>query len=248
MGRQHCLTGVLAGVGVAACIPGAPIGWRLLVIAVTGGASLLPDLDHPSATAARSLGFVTRLLAKGVDAASLAIYHATREGADPTERHSGHRLFTHTVPGAALASRLAASLCLLHPLAGAALCALLAGLMSLGLKFAGSVFAAASGFTGWWLLERENGWWWLVPVSVFVGCVVHILGDTVTNSGTPLLWPLRTQGRRWRLVTTPATFAAGDSVELYLVAPLLMFGCFLAAGGLMGVWPVVWVAVTRGGA
>ena len=247
MGRQHCLTGVLAGVGVAACVPGASVGWRLLVIAVTGGAALLPDLDHPSATAARSLGFVTRVLAKGVDLASLAVYHATREGVDPTERHSGHRLVTHTVPGELLASLVAASLCLLHPVAGAVLCALLAGLMSLGLKVAGGVFAAASGFTGWFLLDRESGWWWLVPVAVFVGCVVHILGDTVTNSGTPLLWPLRSQGRRWRLVTTPVTFAAGDAVETLLIAPLLVVGVALASGGLLGVWPVLWAAVMRGG-
>lgn len=248
MGKQHCLSGVLAGVGMAACIPGASLGWRLLVIAVTGGASLLPDLDHPQATAARSLGVVTRVLAKGVDLASLAIYHATREGADPTERKSGHRLFTHTIPGAALASLAAAVLCLLHPLAGAALCALLAGLMSLGLKVAGGVFAMASGFAAWFLLDRDSGWWWLVPAAVFVGCVVHILGDTITNSGTPLLWPLRTQGRRWRLVTTPATFAAGDTVEQYLIAPLLIAGVVVAAGGVVGVWPVLWVAVTRGGA
>lgn len=217
------------------------------MIAVTGGAALLPDLDHPSATAARSLGIVTRLIAKGVDVASLAIYHATREGADPPERHSGHRLFTHTVPGAALASLTAASLCLLHPVAGAVLCALLAGLMSLGLKAAGGVFAMATGLTGWWLLERETGWWWLVPLSVFVGCVAHILGDTVTNSGTPLLWPLRTQGRRWRLVTTPVTFAAGDEVERLLIAPLLVVGVIAAAGGVVGVWPVLWVAIVNRG-
>jgi membrane-bound metal-dependent hydrolase YbcI (DUF457 family) len=218
------------------------------VITVTGGAALLPDLDHPSATAARSLGIVTRLIAKGVDAASLAIYHASREGGDPAERHSGHRLFTHTLPGALLASLAAASLCLLHPAAGAVLCALLAGLMSLGLKTAGGVLGIGSGAVAWWLLDRENAWWWLVPVSVFVGCVVHILGDTVTNSGTPLLWPLRSQGRRWRLVTTPVTFAAGDAVEHLFIAPLLMVGVVLASGGVLGVWPVVWAAVTNGGA
>lgn len=248
MGRQHCVSGVLAGVGVAACVPGAPWGWRLLVIAVTGGAALLPDLDHPQATAARSLGIVTRLVAKGVDVASLAIYHASREGADPPERRSGHRLFTHTVPGAALASLVAASLCLLHPVAGAVLCFLLGGLMSLGLKVVGGSLGVGSGLLAWWLLERETAWWWLVPVSVFVGCVVHILGDTVTNSGTPILWPLRTQGRRWRLVTTPVTFSAGDSVELLLIAPLLVVGCVAAAGGVLGVWPVLWVALSGGGA
>lgn len=248
MGKQHCMTGVLAGIGVAACVPSAPIGWRVVVVAVTGGAALLPDLDHPAATAARSLGFVTRLVARGVDAASLAIYHASREGADPEERKSGHRLATHTIPGAAVASLASAVLCLLHSAAGAVLCFLLAGLVSLGLKVAGGILGAGSGIGGWWLLEHENGWWWLVPVAVFVGCVVHILGDTITCSGVPLLWPLMSQGRRWRLVTTPVTFAAGDAVEHLLIAPLLMVGVVLASGGVLGVWPVVWAAVTSGGA
>lgn len=248
LGRQHALTGVLAGVGVVALIPSAPLGWKALTVVVAGGAALLNDLDHPQATAARSLGIITRLIARGVDAASLAIYHASREGADPAERKSGHRLATHTIPGAAAASLASAALCLLHPLAGAVLCFLLAGLMSLGLKVAGGMLGVGSGVAGWWLLDHENAWWWLVPVAVFAGCVVHILGDLCTTSGVPLLWPLRSQGRRWRLVTTPVTFAAGDAVEHLLIAPLLAVGVVAAVGGVAGVWPVVWMAVTGGGA
>ena len=246
MGRQHCLTGVIAGCGVAACVPWAPLGWRVLAVAVTAGASLLPDLDHPGATAARSLGWITRWVAKGVGVVSLIAYHATREPGDPAERESGHRLLTHTIPGAVLVSLAAVSLCLLHPVAGASLCALLAGLLALGMKVTGGAFAGVAGWVAWWLLEHQSGWWWLIPVGVLVGCVTHILGDTVTAYGTPLLWPLVSQGMRWRAVTTPATFRAGDAVESFLVAPLLTVAAVIAGGAAFGVWPLLWVALVGG--
>lgn len=233
------MSGVLAGIGIAASVPSAPPAWRLLVVAVTGGAALLPDLDHPSATAARSLGIVTGLVAVAVDAASLAIYRATRMGGDPAERQSGHRLVTHTVPGCLLASLVAASLCLVHPIAGAVLCCLLAGLLSLGLRLLGCGLGTLGGLLAWWSLDHEGGWWWLVPLAVLVGCLVHVLGDTITDSGTPLLWPLVRGGRRWRLVTTPVTFAAGDDVELFAVAPLLLGAVGLASFSVLGGWQVV---------
>src|SRR5699024_7224958 len=32
--------------------------------------------------------------------------------------------------------------------------------------------------------------WWL-PLSVGMGCAIHILGDVLTAQGCPLLWPWR---------------------------------------------------------
>lgn len=241
------MSGVLAGCLLAGALPGAPIPVRLLAVAVTGGAALLPDLDHPQATAARSLGIVTRLLAKGVDRASLAIYHASREGGDPPDRRSGHRLVTHTVPGCLLTSCLVAVLCLLHPVAGAVAMCLLVGLLGLGVKVVGGGTALVAGGTTWWVLEHASFWWWVLPLATFIGAFTHVLGDTVTNSGTPLLWPLMRDGRRWRLVTTPITFAAGDYVEKAIVAPLLVVGVALASLWPLGLLPVIFAAITSGG-
>lgn len=224
------MSGVLAGVGFASAITAAPLPLRLLVVAVTGGAALLPDLDHPAATAARSLGIVTRLLAHLIDRVSLAVYHATAEGGDPKERHSGHRLVTHTVPGCLLFASLVAASCLLHPIAGAACAALLVGLLGLGLKAFGGGAALTAGGVTWWTLDHSFGWWWVFPVATFTGCLIHIFGDTITNSGTPLLWPLLRGGRRWRAVTTPVTFAAGEAVETAIVAPLLLVATLAASG------------------
>lgn len=248
MGFQHATSGVLAGVGFAALIPAAPIPVRALAIVVTGGAALLPDLDHPAATVARSLGIVTRLLAKGVDRLSLAIYHASREGGDPPDRHSGHRLATHTIPGCLLAASLVAASCLLHASAGAAVVALLVGLLGLGLKAFGAAPALVAGGGTWWVLDQHSGWWWVFPVATFTGCLIHILGDTITNSGTPLLWPLMVGGRRWNPIRTPVTFAAGEAIETGIMRPLLIGGVIAASGWLLGVWPVLFAAIVKGGA
>ena len=248
MGKSHAISGVLAGVGVAAAIPSAPVPVRVLAVAVTGGAALLPDLDHKSSTAARSLGIVTRLLARALDAASLAIYHATREGSDPGDRMSGHRLVTHTVPGCLLAAVLVAVCCLVHPVAAAVVVCLLVGLLGLGVKVLGGGTALAAGGASWWMFEYASSWWWVLPLATFVGCVVHVLGDTMTNSGTPLWWPLMRNGRRWRLVTTPVTFSTGDHVETALVAPLLIVGVAVASFSTLGGWQLAAAMLAAGGA
>src|SRR5690606_22340506 len=144
MGRQHALSGLFAGCLLAGALAPAPLPVKALVVATTGGAALVPDLDHPSATVARSLGIVTRLLARAIDRASLSLYHATRTDGDPRERRSGHRLATHTVPGCLVAAAVVGLLCLAHPLAGAAAACLLVGLLGLGVRAFGGGAALAA--------------------------------------------------------------------------------------------------------
>lgn len=247
LGRQHALSALLVGVGMTAAIPGAPIPVQALVVVITGGAGLLPDLDHPAATAARSLGWVTRFLALGVDRMSLAIYHASRTPGDVADRHSGHRLVTHTAPGALFLGALAGAAAWVSPVAAVVTCALLAGLLSLGLRVAGIGLALAGGGLAWVVVSQYPGWSWLVPVAVTVGCLAHVAGDWVTNSGVPILWPLVSDGKRWRLVHAPVTFAAGDSVETLLVAPALLVSLVLATATVTGVLPAVVSAVVASG-
>jgi hypothetical protein len=214
------MTGVIAGVAIATTLKyltDAPLIVHALVIILTGGASLLPDLDHPSATAARSLGFLTKGLAVGVDRFSLLLYHATRTDKDVRERKSGHRLLTHTVPGFLMFSAVSAFSCFSSITAGI-FSGLMAGLLSLGLRKSGGflLFLIAGG-VGWYVIEHENAWWWVFPVCVFTGSLIHTLGDTITNSGTPITYPLTIKGRRWGLTTTPVTFAAGSATELVAV-------------------------------
>lgn len=239
MGRQHCTCGLIAGMALAGAVP-APGPVRLLAVAVTGGAALLPDLDHPQATAARSLGVVTRVLAHGVDRLSLAVYYATRGERDPADRHSGHRLLTHTAAGCLGAGVCVALAGLLLPVTLIAVAGLLGGLLALGLRFAGPPLAVSSAGLAWLALSQHPGWWWAIPVCIIVGTIVHILGDMVTNSGAPLLWPYGPPGRAWVLRKTPVTFPAGGAEETYVVAPLLWVACLLTAGWATGLLPLLW--------
>lgn len=100
---SHTLCGLTSGVLLAGALSypalACPLPVRLLVIPLVGGAALLPDLDHPSAKVAKSLGPVTQALAHGTSQLSLAVYHSTRGPRDPGERRDGHRLLTHTAIG-----------------------------------------------------------------------------------------------------------------------------------------------------
>lgn len=68
-------------------------------------------------------------------------------------------------------------------------------------------------------------WWWLgMPLAV--GCLAHTLGDAMTHSGVPLLWPFVSQGRRWRRVG-PRFFRTNSWVEHGPVTvALVLLGAF----------------------
>lgn len=244
MSRNHALTGVLAGCGLAACLPAAPWPVRGLVVVVAGGAALLPDLDHPSGTAARSLGLVTRLLARGVAALSLVVYHATRADADPADRKGGHRTATHTVPACLAAGVTVAAAAASHPAVLVVVASLLAGLLGLGVRTCGASLAAVGGALAWWAASEHPGWWWVYGVAAAVGCLAHLGGDLVTPAGIPIWWPIERRGRRWAPVASPVTFPAGGAEETVIVTPLLLVAVAVAGAAVTGVLPVVWEAAS----
>jgi membrane-bound metal-dependent hydrolase YbcI (DUF457 family) len=198
MGRSHALCGLIVGVGLAAAVPYAPLPVRLLLVPVTGGAALLPDLDHPSSKIAHSLGFVTKFLAKVFDEISVAIYHATRLEGDPSHREGGHRLITHTVPGCLFFGAECCVAELIHPIAGAVHLALLLGLLTgwvrqLGRKAqyaAGGVIKAVSPKC----------------VNEVVALVLRNAGLLFTLVGGYLSWMVMTQFSRWWWVWPIAVF------------------------------------------
>ncbi|MGL5911573.1 MAG: metal-dependent hydrolase [Phycicoccus sp.] len=74
---------------------------------------------------------------------------------------------------------------------------------------------------------------WRLGVIVATGCVVHSLGDAITISGVPLLWPLLIRGETWWEVRPPQLLRlrTGGRVERWVVFPVL---CGLV--GLAGWW------------
>lgn len=261
MGRTHALTGALAGLLVGRLIGLAPAGGQPGAAsaltacaalgpfaAVTAGYALVPDLDHRSSSATRLLGPVTRLLSRVLREASGWLYERTK---GPADRERGeHRHLTHTlVFAAALGSACAATTAAwgawavvgwlgfglllaadrLGPLALVAYAAgaatwLPAAVRSSSLPFGPAVLAA---------LEASSGW---LGLAVALGCAVHCLGDALTESGCPLLWPfLPVRGETWYEVRPPSwlRFRTGKTFERRVVFPLVALGCLAAIPGLV---------------
>jgi membrane-bound metal-dependent hydrolase YbcI (DUF457 family) len=211
-------------------------GTVLTFTAVCAGAALLPDLDHPSSMASRRFSAASFVASHLVRPLSRVVYDLTR-GRRDTGRGS-HRGLTHTVVGAVLlgvAVNLASArfgtpvlvgtlfVCLALAIKG--LDALVPGPPSLviaaGLTY-GIEYAVPGGTAG------TAGW---LGTAVTLGMVVHSVGDAITESGAPLLWPLPIRGRRWYPVGSPRPlrFRTGGAVEAWLVAPVLTVGVFLLA-------------------
>jgi membrane-bound metal-dependent hydrolase YbcI (DUF457 family) len=206
MGHSHAASGTTAFAATAALAPLVGIHPHLPAIAAgtlaTAGASLIPDLDHPEATAARVFGPVSRQFAGYVNRVS-----------------GGHRHATHSLVFAAgaFAAAWAALLVGRSLFAVPALFVLNAlGIRALRLApkacLPVAIAATAADVAG---LDADYGW---LPIAVGIGCLVHILGDCLTKEGCPLLWPRR---RRYKL---PIIQRTGNSVERWIFAPMFIAG------------------------
>ena len=188
MGRGHATSGYLGGLGMVAALPWAPWSVRLLAVAVTGGAALLPDLDTASSTASRSLGFLTRWIAHGVAWVSIEVYHATRLDGDPAARDNPHRLITHTPVGSLAFGGVVAVACLAHPIAGGVVIGLL---IALGVTAVPTLHRAGNRLPGgglavlvvsaggaWWVLTYENacGGYFRSPWCGVRSCTAKVTG------------------------------------------------------------------------
>ena len=100
MGPTHAMSGAAGGLALAQVLPlssGAITPPELLIYAgITAGAALLPDLDSPQSTIARSFGPASLGLSRLVEHASQALVNKTRGPRDST-CYNGHRTATHTI-------------------------------------------------------------------------------------------------------------------------------------------------------
>jgi membrane-bound metal-dependent hydrolase YbcI (DUF457 family) len=233
---SHATSGAAFGLAVAGFAPRvadvAPSpGSVLTFAAVCAGAALLPDLDHPSSTATRRFSVFSWLACHAVRPLSAVIFDLTRGRRDHGK--GTHRGLTHTAVGAVLLGLavnlasaawgepvLLATLFVCIALAIKGLDALVPGPPSLviaaGLAYAVQVWVPG-GTTG------TAGW---LGTAVTLGMLVHSVGDAVTESGAPLLWPVPIRGRTWYPVGGPRVtrFRTGGAVESWIVAPALTVG------------------------
>ncbi|HEX6871095.1 MAG TPA: metal-dependent hydrolase [Micromonosporaceae bacterium] len=220
--------------------------------AVCAGGALLPDLDmsgkvvsgEGGATVANTFGRVSLFLAEVVEKLSLGVYTLTRMRDDP-DRDNGHRTLTHTLPftvGVGVLTTWACSaggswavIGILFVMLGLAL----RGLFHTWAEKAGWVMITAlsgvAAFGTYLFLPADRGYP-MLGLAVGVGCFVHLLGDVITSAGVPILWPLPTGRRMWRMIGVPNIFAVsvGGKVERIVLRGLFTVISIAATLGLIG--------------
>ncbi|WP_052852732.1 metal-dependent hydrolase [Streptomyces avicenniae] len=255
MGPAHSLSGAMAWlvVGAGAAWADHPMPWPVLLAGalICAGAALGPDLDHRSATISRAFGPLSKILAGIIDKIAQAVYNGTRAKGE-RRRTSGHRTLTHTwlwalALGAGFSAaavtwdRWAVLVTLFIHLVLA-----VEGLLWRMARVSSDVLVWLLGATSAWLLadfldQPGNGSTWLFPdqpylwlgLPIALGAITHTIGDALTISGCPVLWPLPIAGKRWYPVGTPQfmRFRAGAPVENKVLMPLFML---IGAAGAVG--------------
>src|SRR5262249_4398524 len=76
----------------------------------------------------------------------------------------------------------------------------------------------------------------MLGLAVGVGCFVHLMGDIITSAGVPILWPIPTGRRMWRMIGVPNAIAVegGGKVEVLLLRGVFTVVSLVAAAGLLG--------------
>lgn len=196
---MHAAIGASAPVGLVVT-QHASILQGFTMAAVSSGFALLPDLDHPAATASKALGkpvhkLVHALCAVTVRASATKKDRAYIRHQQAKRRDPYHRTLTHTLAASAAFGAVAYLLALLFPFGAGAVAAFGVVLLwplyrkTISLVLLG---AAATGAGAFLLLDP-----WLIAIAVTGGYVSHVVADGCTSAGVPALWPLKIKGKRW---------------------------------------------------
>ncbi|MFF4189201.1 metal-dependent hydrolase [Streptomyces sp. NPDC001691] len=213
MGHSHAVSGALLFAGAAPYLPPMVLHTHLapqeilMGTVLCAGAALLPDLDHHDGTIANFLGPVSRLLCRFVAWISGGHRHATHSlffiaamvlGSWAGITYWG-RPFTLGVTFFLLALAVRA-LNLCPPGHGFHAWGTIVAMAALGT-------AAIAKF-----IPSTPGW---LPYAIGLGCLAHLLGDSITKRGAPWLWPLKT---RYEIVLIKRS---GNKVETEILTPLM---------------------------
>jgi len=259
MGRTHAVSGILSGeltLLMAKYVPvvsPVPFEVAVLFVLVITGATLLPDLDQPSSVAARSLGPVTRWMARGIGAGSVSLYHLTRGPGDNPGREGGHRLVTHTPIGCVAFGAVA----LVAQASPVTACVSLGLLVALGFRavtggrgdtadairrvtrtLGVTTFVALVAGTGlaWYVVTRHPDASLVWGFAVVIGCWAHREGDRWTIGGVPrATCPVRVGTRSWGRTRPLGDIRTGGAEEAGAVLPVLFIAIIVVTLSLVGV-------------
>lgn len=217
----------------------------LISIFTIYGASLLPDLDNTRSSAISSLGIIGQGLSSLLRMMAVGIYHLTKTKHDNPECNP-HRGFFHTIVSVVFVFLVVFSTTSITYVIKISDSYYTVGqLFALFWLFITTQISLASisgpffkknkkkGMIGhitnllislslsFFLMimatkEVESFQWLAFAISF--GYLAHILGDTLTVGGTPLLFPIKTKGKRW-YVHRFSKMKAGGEIEKIIVVP-----------------------------
>ncbi len=219
MGTSHATSGAFGWLLAAPAIGGLAIasdfnGPQMLAGAVVcAGAALLPDIDHPRATIAHTLGPITMGIAKFVHLIS-----------------GGHRQGTHSILFIALSGVVTWLLASWSTIAALLIVWSMTALAIKALHLAPkkmnstlrTIVTGLEAAAVTWAVARYAGesWDWLA-FAVAAGSAIHIAGDMLTPEGCPLIWPI---SRRFAIPVIPHT---DHWLETKVFVPLMSIGFFV---------------------
>jgi len=232
LGRSHMVSGTAVFTGTTLAL-NYTVSQVITGLVVVSCAALLPDMDHNKATISRVYGPVTVGFSHVV--AALA---------------GGHRKGTHSFLGILLLGVIA-QVCVTHRdsyVAKTVLSCLLIVTLAAGLKIlvpqrkkrrkrkrpgeiqSQSPFSMLSWVDEFIPIPLVVALVFLTPVNldavppaIMMGCLVHVFGDCLTNTGCPVLWPFS----KWRLKF--GLFSTGKWFERRVVFPVMIVGTFAMA-------------------
>lgn len=213
-------------------------------IIIIVGSALMPDLDAVKSTSINVLGFIGAGLSTAMRGFS-SIVQGLIKG--PYDKNSDpHRGFWHTLVSAFLVGGLFAGLTSINveiftfrdnSITVATLIVLLILYISIKLALA-SLFKSfynknknSTGKLGMTigafatsailvvLLPSNIDYTW-VGGAVTFGWIAHLLGDMMTVSGVPILFPLKIKGKRWWDIRLPLGIKAGGFIETAVLIPI----------------------------
>jgi len=220
LGRDHALSGALAFTAAAPLLHVTGVHLAAAV-ALTAGAGVLPDIDEPGSTIARTFGFLTGGFA-------WIVHHIS----------GGHRKGTHSLIGVALVAAAALGAASWqasaratgpwwHLIPAGLILALLFSAAFRALNIGGHhgdafgiALAAAMIWRGWApVTSRQLP---VLAVCVILGMLAHLAGDMCTHDGCPLLYPLSRY--EFGLLPAPVRITTNKLAEHWIVTPLLIAG------------------------
>lgn len=214
---------------------------------VVAGSALFPDLDNTKSTAMSVLGIVGEGISSLMRSSATVIFYLTRTKYDD-ETANPHRGFWHTLISSLLLGLLVKiTLELNSPVSNTFFqkynfnklgdfFALFWIFITIQLAFSGLlnnfvkkmknsitnkiILTLIGLFLSFILIYYNNStnYNWLI-IIIMLGYIFHILGDTMTVAGTPLLFPIKFKGKRW-FTHRILKIHAGGEFETKFLLPL----------------------------